>query len=326
MKLSELGIRFVALCLGAIFVYCAFLYEDEDARLQSRLEDWWVALDDRKHAALTRQAVFVREIARLAVRFLDRLLGYEILSLRAVSVSICFSVGGASLIDAFFILHGERGRFEWELVAISFVLCVLFLVAGSLPAIKAPLFWLPIVAAALFVAYNTALLILLYSVSRYEPFETLQGIQLLSLPLSVLSDFYVIVVTRRVLRRVMSVSSVWEGLEFFSLALMALAVVVVVPYRLSSLLSLHFLMLLALMNVWSALLLCGPVIVAVLMLIHRLVWPTVLRPLYAAQRFRLAQRKKLLAWMGVVFVTSAFGPSAPKIWHVCQPILRRIIE
>jgi hypothetical protein len=123
----------------------------------------------------------------------------------------------------------------------------------------------------------------------------------------------------------MSVASVVEALPFLALDAMALGLVIIVPYRLSFVIRLHFLAMLALMNVWSGLLLLGPLIVAALMLAHHIFWPTVLRPLYLAQRVRVIQNKLVLAAVGLILLAGACSPNIADAGRILQAVLKRIV-
>ncbi len=190
MTISEIGLRTIAFCAGTLLFYSIFLYEDENTRVQSSLEDWWIRLEDQKQAALNRQTVFVREIARSIDHFLDGLLGRNLLSVRAVSISVCYSLSTASA---------------------------------------------------------TALLLF--------PFSTPYGAELLALPLSTLSDLYVLLLARRTFKEVINAVSAAQILQLLMLNLLALGLVILVPYFLSLTIQLPFLIKLAFMNVWSGLLL-----------------------------------------------------------------------
>ena len=106
-----------------------FLYEDREARLQNRLEDLWVRVDDLQHSALSREAAFLQEATRVTGAALDRLLGPKLLSLR--SVAICLALSQASEAIGI-ILAFPPGR---QLLAGNVLVALLLVIAGCLPAI-----------------------------------------------------------------------------------------------------------------------------------------------------------------------------------------------
>ena len=75
------------LCWGALF-----LYETEHRLVQSRLEDLWIRIDDLRAQLVRRHIAFLRVAALAASRFLDSLFGRSFLSLRFFGVSACFSL------------------------------------------------------------------------------------------------------------------------------------------------------------------------------------------------------------------------------------------
>ena len=83
--------RIVAVVLGSILVYAGFLYEDQEKRVQSRLENWWSDVHDFSKQALTGQARFFHAVALSTSQFLSKLFGEATVSLRSVSVSISVS-------------------------------------------------------------------------------------------------------------------------------------------------------------------------------------------------------------------------------------------
>src|SRR5262245_61910959 len=92
-------LRILAGIAGALLLYIAFfLYEDEEARIQNRLEQIWKQIDTLHGTALTKEAVFVKGATRATSGLLDHLLGRKLLSLRFVAVSSAFSVASVSLV------------------------------------------------------------------------------------------------------------------------------------------------------------------------------------------------------------------------------------
>jgi hypothetical protein len=97
----HLALRVLAGVAGAMAIYAAlFLYEDEQGKIENKLEEWWVRLDDGRNAAVSRHTAFMREVARLAGHGFDGGSG-----MGAVHRSLTRSVHGI-------VLHrGRCGRF-----------------------------------------------------------------------------------------------------------------------------------------------------------------------------------------------------------------------
>src|SRR5205809_3918280 len=113
-------------CVGAIgglaiYVGC-FLYEDEEGKLQNRLEKLSKSMRMRSEAG--ESLPLVSTVAALVNRILNRILGARLLSWRMAVVSMWLSIGCAGVSYALF-----RSKSEWPermLVIASFsVLCLL---------------------------------------------------------------------------------------------------------------------------------------------------------------------------------------------------------
>jgi hypothetical protein len=103
--------------LGFFCVVSAIvLYPDEEGKIQSRFEDFWVRVDDFQNLALTRHAAFMTQVARLETRFLDRVFGRKLFSAQAIIVSCCCSL---ALISLFNIRHGPFDITWWKVVFVT---------------------------------------------------------------------------------------------------------------------------------------------------------------------------------------------------------------
>ncbi|PYX33912.1 MAG: hypothetical protein DMG80_04175 [Acidobacteria bacterium] len=316
MTISEIGLRTIAFCVGTLLFYSIFLYEDENVRVQSSLEDWWIRLEDQRQAALSRQTLFAREIARSVDRFLDRVLGSDLLSLRAIAISVCYSLCTASGTALVLFRRSIEEDQPPHIVPIAWAFNLCLAVVGTLPMLKPKLSWIPIVAICLLIIANGGVLFIAwYYYSSNIPFSTAYGSELLALPL-----------TRRVLKKVSNVVSPGSFFQLLAANLMAVSLVVLIPYYLGLTIQLPFLMKLAFMNVWSGLLLLCPFLVAVVMLVHRICWPTVLRPLYVAQRVRIIDSKLLLGTLGITLLNVALGPRIATIRGALRLILKQIFR
>jgi|HubBroStandDraft_5_1064220.scaffolds.fasta_scaffold86983_2 hypothetical protein len=84
--------------LGVFCVLTAIvLYPDEEGKIQSKFEDFWIRVDDFKNAALTRHAAFMTGVANLETRLLDRVFGEKIFSARAIGASAFCTLSSIAL-------------------------------------------------------------------------------------------------------------------------------------------------------------------------------------------------------------------------------------
>jgi hypothetical protein len=70
----------------------AFMYENEEGRLQNRLESAWIRLDDLRQKALSRHLSVTLAVTRHFNQLLDHLFGKRLLSTRALVVSAALSI------------------------------------------------------------------------------------------------------------------------------------------------------------------------------------------------------------------------------------------
>lgn len=76
------------------------LYQSEHDKIQTAFEAFWIRLDDYKKPALSRHAAFMTQVARLESRLLDTIFGEKLISIHAFAVSACFAAGSLGLADA----------------------------------------------------------------------------------------------------------------------------------------------------------------------------------------------------------------------------------
>ena len=84
----DLAVRILRWVLATLLIYGFFLKEDADAKVQSRIETWWLRLAYGQEAALSRVTAFLRVVARLTGTVFDRRFGKKLFSPRGVLVSV----------------------------------------------------------------------------------------------------------------------------------------------------------------------------------------------------------------------------------------------
>jgi hypothetical protein len=65
-----------------------FVYEDEERRIQSRLEDWWLEIDEASASARAKSAALLALVLKKLAALLEKMVGPRILSLRGWSVAV----------------------------------------------------------------------------------------------------------------------------------------------------------------------------------------------------------------------------------------------
>lgn len=64
-NILQILLRILAGITGALLLYAAFfLYEDEEARIQNRLEQIWKRIDALQSSAMSKEAAFLQGVTR----------------------------------------------------------------------------------------------------------------------------------------------------------------------------------------------------------------------------------------------------------------------
>ncbi len=307
--------RIVLLVVG-ILLLCmsAFLYKTERGRIESRLADLWIIIDDRADRAVGRNTAFLGAIARIVNATFDRFFGEEILSWRAFAVSACYSVASGAFMLLLSVLHPNWGLLwskEIRAVPYYLVAALFYGLLGTLPAIGArhvrQWLWLWL----FFTLVSLCGLITVLGVASGNA----ESIVLVVVPLvlGISSNFFVLVVNRKLLRWSLSVRNVYgpAAIVFGNLILgtMIFFPQFVVLKNTSQANLINFTKIVISLGCMSNLM---TTLIAVLILLstlalvlHGLAWPFLARPVYAIHD--LVQNKKLQAFLGLLCVLTAIG-------------------
>jgi hypothetical protein len=301
--------------LGVLFVCAAlFLYENEEGRIQNKLEEWWIRLSDRGKEPRSWAAAFMQDVADSTGRGFDRLLGKRLLSLRFIFVSISFSIASAFLFVFLVwpVVHNPPPTVSREEVLLFVVFFAGF---GSVPAFtnsktilgktSLGLWWAAIVLALLKIA---DFMLFVSSTRGAGPAAGGVGYIILLLAPSLFCDLSYIVLTRWILRRISKIDRVREIVLEVLVSLLILATLLCAPIIFGVRIGRYFplaggvLLVSIVLNSVDLVVGFAALILALLLLLHRLFWPTVGRSIYAIQRFGLIKNKKLLWVIGITLV------------------------
>lgn len=135
--------------LGLAAYYSAFfVYEDKERQLQNRIEQLWVAVNDRKKVTGSLASALFNKVAAVVQRAFDRVFGRNLFSLQLVGVSTCYSFAVLCFVTPalwwILIQIGELPTFSdpqerQEFVWVAKVLIIsglVFAALGTLPALK----------------------------------------------------------------------------------------------------------------------------------------------------------------------------------------------
>ena len=316
----------------SLILMSVLLYETEEGKIENTLEKWWVFLSDTERRAVGKHVSFVATVASLADRLFDRLLGENLLSLRAVGISACFSIASLGIVSS----PALNGSFIFlELPTLPYCITIVcLLVMGFLPAILGvrlrEKLWFVGIAVLMFVSLAGMDSVNWFSVpyrngSISEPVEFLYD--LLFLVVTVASDALFIIATRWLLRICAKLTSNTKvlGVMFGNvlLAFFLVALPLFLAWGISGLKGVlysprivdaairsvefastraTFLSSLAASNALDGFVACSFFILLFALLAHRLLWPTLQRPVYALATRGVVRRRKLSFTLGLFLV------------------------
>ncbi len=335
--------RCIAGCLGAILIYSAlFLYKEEEGGLENRIEQWWQKIRDLHAHAISRETAFLKVVSRITSKGFDKLFGQRLFGPKAVAASMCYSQAAIFLVITIMYLSAGKYSPQKEIPRTA-GLCLFFLFIGSLsPFIhrqSQKLLWLSTVLIATFVwPFLFRGVVGAFLLGRWTQISTLTAVILI---FAVACDFLFICLTRVMLARAAQSNS------FIKIATLAignacLAVVLfIVPhvgaswfdeirYHSSHSSSLNgdflgeaagVLSLVSLSNSLDALVSLSWFFIAIMMLLHRFVWPLIERPVYALFRHRVfSEQKKLVFFSGVALV----GLAIPRVGQALENVVKAV--
>lgn len=315
--------------LGVILICATFVYEDEEGRIQSKIENVWIRLDDTQLASRSRVAAFMQEVARLTGQGFDVLFGKSLLSLRFAVISIYLSFASFFL---FVFLAFDLARNPGTTTRQgAFALFLFFLTLALVPAVwNGGGFWDRLVRWLWWAVIPVTLLsisgFIAFVYKRRGAASTFRGIGFILLPFtaSLLADLSYIAVTRWILRLIHRIDHILEIGLMVAGNLLLLAIPLLGPIYIGLLISKYeprvgaFILISVLLNSIDVIAGSAALVLALILLLHRLFWPVIGRPLYAIQRYAPIKNKKWLFGTGVALIL------LPR--HITFQVLKALLE
>jgi hypothetical protein len=91
--------RIISAIIGFSFLYMAlFMYQDQAGRIQNRLVNLWVRVNARHEEFLSKQSTLIKSSADIAEMGMRWLLGEKLISLQFIVISSCMSIASMGLI------------------------------------------------------------------------------------------------------------------------------------------------------------------------------------------------------------------------------------
>jgi hypothetical protein len=314
--------------LGALAIYLGFfLYEDEEGKLQNRIEQLSQAL--KKRSEIGESLPLVSTVAGFINRILDRLLGKRLVSLRMVGVSICFSFASGYGYRAFNVYYSYSWRpatvlthssafgdiTVLSLVVPSLILALVCFGLGAL-ASKYPsrlttvLSYMPLLPLSFYFFTPTFMYINLY-IFRFMIIGAAYGSKFPALFTSLLSDILLALIIRASLRSLLIKPTVIEFVKALIVQLGVVGVLVVIPFSLDRGFGRNRMTIYAAdvtgLNIATGVAAVSFICVLLFFLLHKLFWPIASRIVYPIARFKVLLNRKFMFGSGI----ACFGVVSP---------------
>jgi len=297
---------------GFLLLYIGlFLNETEEGQLQSRLEDLWIRVDDLQSRAISRQAALLQQVSKLTSEGLDGLFGRKLFSIACLASCLCFALASNALS---IVLLGSGDILEGIKPALL-ILSLLLLLAGFFRRLR----------YFGFVMLGVGIYGVLTGAAGFHETPAEIVFSLIVNLISVASVFGFIAITRWSLQKAARLSStaaivalillniaigaglmspiLFSASHHYSIAMTSKRVGDVFSRPHAGLVLLYAV---AQMNLFTAIVAFTIVFVLFATLAHRIVWPIMARPLYAAHRHGIIRQHRLLAGLGLLCLTLAW--------------------
>jgi len=337
----QLAFRLALAVAGAFCLLTACLaYPGEEGKMQSVLEDLWAKIDDRQKGALSAHTVFMQQVAKATSRGFDAVFGHALLSRRCLGVSVAYSIasfGTLAFLDNFANVIADKGplRDSWKgdasnaLAGLS--LAAVYLFVGSIPLIYKKFRFTKVWLFLILISVP-----FLWEAMQDDPVWAPANLLLDFVPWGLMAtvgafgcDVLFIAATRRSLRwagemqKTFKIAAVILLNVLFGIGLMvapliySFAYVVLdeawglsrptsVKYKLASVV-----FAVAGSNTLDFLASIVFVVLAVVLLIHRALWPVLNRSVFRLQEIGANGRRAILISLGAGLLGAALGAHAP---------------
>jgi hypothetical protein len=312
--------------LGVFCVLSAIvLYPSEEGKIQSKFEDFWIRVDDFQNLALSRHAAFMAGVAKLEKRFLDRVFGSKLITWHSMLVSFLLSLASIAIVMAI-EFHARKlllEKFWWFTLVGSLAIALSIILRKGLTIVA--------VAVLLFLL-GLAWLSSGYWLSRGQGgLSYLGAAAVITIPMSLsgfVCDAVFIALTRQLLQRAGEMKRSFPIL-LIVLSNLLLAVVLIGPFVADTLAARNFpyhdvawpdapfspiVYMISQTNVFDTALALLFVLLCVILLVHRALWPLLTRTLFRMTEVGTKGRRAILTAVGLALLSaSVFGGKFPEL-------------
>ena len=333
--------RIILWILGVGLIYLGlFLNETEEGEYTNKLEDLWIRIDDLRNNAITRNTAFIKVVFGYISSVFDLFFGEHLLSFQSIAVTCCYAISSLGFMLFVGAVLSKDPRVD-STVALTIILpCSLYgLIPAYIPNPKESVWMKVWFIGFIFLAYwyfispfiEEAVAIFPYADGQLSVFPIMilaallfgVGIFVISITFvrkgvkyiaSVNSNFTIILSAFFILLPIIIFYMLWK------IFIYGINILPLLPHSETELNSPQLEWQAILIVFWFLTFLGGlliniaivpfAIILTLFMLImlsHRLIWPIAQRPIYALQRLELANKKKFLVALGVIFEIIAFN-------------------
>lgn len=321
--------RVLTVGFAALLGYIAlFMHEDEEGRLQNRLEELWVRVDDAQRSAITKQSAFLKGVLDLFNRGLNSLFGMRIFSLRAAAVTLCYSEASLILLLFYRIVKSlipELIDLGPGIIIRAALYSAFLLILGTISVLmktrKSLAIWLSLTTIITIPGFFLSRPVISsgnLSREAFQDFDLVAGpvIEfLIIVTAGIICDLIFVALNRAIIRRAALLNGNLQIVLMLILNCLV-AMLYVAPLWIWSLSDSDpitvrdLVILISSTNVITALLATSVVAIMAVALLHRFFWPFVSRPIYALARFQVARKTTLLLSLAIALLTWAVPPWA----------------
>jgi hypothetical protein len=319
-----LGLAGFVLCYSAVF-----LHKDEEGKLENIIQKWWQKVRGLQTGTTSREAAFMRTVSDLSFKGFAVFFGDSLFRFRAILASCCLSLGSISFYA--YIKDGLRSNSIYAKMftivgLILLLLCILRLFINRSLTSKV---WTALTTLAVLNCLVT------FALSLHEDMSEGSSITitLTSLICGLVSNVAFIALTRWILRKASCHQSLFMICIMLFGNLLLGATLLLIPYSIfffTVKASGYYIIIASLIcliayssNILDAIVSSIFLVIALLMIVHRLFWPLLERPMYAFNRYKiLSEQKKMVFFAGIACVGFAWPKSGEAIKAFIESIVK----
>jgi hypothetical protein len=320
--MSLIILHFVVATIGLLLLYVAlFLTETDEGLVQNRLEELWINVDDLSRRSLSREAALLQQVSELLKDGLDRLFGEGLFTWKAAATSTGLSA--ATILLYIYVSPLSKLNHSLPIFYASIVFAGLAFAPGRFRYLT--FLWIPLpvlhelIPMAIFITRRDGFMEFIRWSGVWD-YRNLLIPAILNMG-GVASDILFLSASRWFLRKAARLESAWKLLGMISLNA-CLGTVLVSPLLLLSVAShvdtarladlVASVALIGASNITAAVISGSFLLLLSVVLVHRVFWPVISKPIYAMQRRNLVKEPRLLGGISVTCLLFAW-PHNPLI-------------